>query len=238
MECVIKSREVDAFSWKHQESSVMTTSHFITLPFETKTENIILGFDMFHFEYPDKDHYVKDMGLNIRYNVLKERADTIIFHADMYMRDSSGHFMKYPKGDLKIRFNVLAYSHTTELPKDGVKIGAIDTFEIAYADGRDHHVSGYQVNSEKGTSYIYDNSGNNGKKTSTQKTIVIPHKDFEELKKQPVHFITGFNLAMESGDHHVRSTGFDAQNQENMFDLSDDSGQHASAMLSYLTYDI
>lgn len=39
---------------------------------------------------------------------------------------------------------------------------------------------------------------------------------------------------MESGDHHVRSTGFDAQNQENMFDLSDDSGQHASAMLSYL----
>ena len=29
MECVIKSREVDAFSWKHQESSVMTTSHFI-----------------------------------------------------------------------------------------------------------------------------------------------------------------------------------------------------------------
>lgn len=44
MECVIKSREVDAFSWKHQESSVMTTSHFITLPFETKTENIILGF--------------------------------------------------------------------------------------------------------------------------------------------------------------------------------------------------
>lgn len=55
---------------------------------------------------------------------------------------------------------------------------------------------------------------------------------------QPVHFITGFNLAMESGDHHVRSTGFDAQNQENMFDLSDDSGQHASAMLSYLTYDI
>ncbi|MFQ7664013.1 MAG: hypothetical protein ACLRLA_08985 [Mediterraneibacter sp.] len=146
--------------------------------------------------------------------------------------------MKYPKGDLKIRFNVLAYSHTTELPKDGVKIGAIDTFEIAYADGRDHHVSGYQVNSEKGTSYIYDNSGNNGKKTSTQKTIVIPHKDFEELKKQSVHFITGFNLAMESGDHHVRSTGFDAQNQENMFDLSDDSGQHASAMLSYLTYDI
>ena len=82
MECVIKSREVDAFSWKHQESSVMTTSHFITLPFETKTENIILGFDMFHFEYPDKDHHVKDMGLNIRYNVLKERADTIIFHAD------------------------------------------------------------------------------------------------------------------------------------------------------------
>ena len=68
----------------------MTTSHFITLPFETKTENIILGFDMFHFEYPDKDHHVKDMGLNIRYNVLKERADTIIFHADMYMRDSSG----------------------------------------------------------------------------------------------------------------------------------------------------
>lgn len=135
----------------------------------------ILGFDMFHFEYPDKDHHVKDMGLNIRYNVLKERADTIIFHADMYMRDSSGHFMKYPKGDLKIRFNVLAYPHTTELPKDGVKIGAIDTFEIAYADGR---------------------------------------------------------------DHHVRSTGFDAQNQENMFDLSDDSGQHASAMLSYLTYDI
>lgn len=51
--------------------------------------------------------------------------------------------MKYPKGDLKIRFNVLAYPHTTELPKDGVKIGAIDTFEIAYADGRDHHVSGY-----------------------------------------------------------------------------------------------
>mgnify|MGYP000358647649 FL=1 len=43
---------------------------------------------------------------------------------------------------------------------------------------------------------------------------MIPHKDFEELKKQPVHFITGFNLAMESGDHHVRSTGFDAQNQE------------------------
>lgn len=70
---------------------------------------------------------------------------------------------------------MLAYPHTTELPKDGVKIGAIDTFEIAYADGR---------------------------------------------------------------DHHVRSTGFDAQNQENMFDLSDDSGQHASAMLSYLTYDI
>ena len=67
---------------------------------------------------------------------------------------------------------------------------------------------------------------------------MIPHKDFEELKKQPVHFITGFNLAMESGDHLVRSTGFDAQNQENMFDLSDDSGQHASAMLSYLTYDI
>ena len=59
MECVIKSREVDAFSWKYQESSVMTTSHFITLPFETKTENIILGFDMFHFEYPDKDHHSK-----------------------------------------------------------------------------------------------------------------------------------------------------------------------------------
>ena len=121
----------------------MIHQHFKLIDVMTAAENIILGFDMFHFEYPDKDHHVKDMGLNIRYNVLKERADTIIFHADMYMRDSSGHFMKYPKGDLKIRFNVLAYPHTTELPKDGVKIGAIDTFEIAYADGRDHHVSGY-----------------------------------------------------------------------------------------------
>ena len=47
MECVIKSREVDAFSWKHQESSVMTTSHFITLPFETKTENIFWDLTCF-----------------------------------------------------------------------------------------------------------------------------------------------------------------------------------------------
>ena len=44
MECVIKSREVDAFSWKYQESSVMTTSHFITLPFETKRK--ILFWDL------------------------------------------------------------------------------------------------------------------------------------------------------------------------------------------------
>lgn len=51
MEYVIKSREVS------------------TLPFETKMENIILGFDMFYFEYPDKDYHVKDMGLNVWYDI-------------------------------------------------------------------------------------------------------------------------------------------------------------------------
>lgn len=234
----IKSKEVDVFSWAYEDSSLMTATGFITVPFKTKKENILLGFDMLRFAYPDKDHHVKNMGLEICYNVAEKAEDMILFRANMYMRDSTGHFMQYPKGDLKMRINVLAYPSTEELPNDGVEISAMNQFEIGYADGGDHHVSGYQANSKKGTSYIYDNTGHNGKKISTCNTLKISYSDFVELKKQPVHFITGFNLAMESGDHHVRSTGFDAQNEQNLFDLSDDSGQHASEMLSYLTYDI
>ena len=49
-------------------------------------------------------------------------------------------------------------------------------------------MSGYQVNSEKGTSYIYDNSGNKWKENIHPEDDRDSTYDFEELKKQPVHY--------------------------------------------------
>lgn len=54
------------------------------------------------------------------------------------------------------------------------------------------------------------------------------------MKKENIHFITDFGIHMETGDHHVLTTGLDVQ--AGTFDLSDKHGNHASKNLSYVRY--
>ena len=88
---------------------------------------------------------------------------------------------------------------------------------------------GVVLDTDKGswTVFLRDASGHRATGNAQSKILAVPGEVMEEVKKKQLCFLTSFELAMKSGDHHLSHVGVDVRNGKTSYDLSDKHKNHA-----------